>query len=157
MLATKEEVRAEARHQILELLNENGNSPTKVGRILNVNKGLVSRVRDGGYSEIVTVALGLPVIKTTEVAICLECGHLHSQKKTCTPILKKTYQKRRRKAIDLEPGDYGKMQSDALDDLARDAGCKSWTEYCVRLADDRIAQEERLAESESELFGWRWR
>lgn len=138
MLSTKKEVREEARQRINELLEKYDDSPSKVGRLLKVNRGLIARVRDGGYSEYVVMALGLPIIKTEEVEICLDCGHIHPQKKTCANVLKKTYRKRRRKAADLDPTKHGELQSIALDEIAEEYGYDTWTDFCQGIADVRI-------------------
>ena len=80
---SKRQVRLEAQSRVQQLLAENKNSPTKVGKILGVNKGLVWRVDHGGYSEMVCVALGLDIIKPVDMPICLECGQVHEVKRTC--------------------------------------------------------------------------
>lgn len=135
MSETRQHVTKEAQKIVLDLLSKNGNSTTRVANKLGVSRGLVVRVRDGEYSEIVTVALGLPIIRTEEVPICLTCGKLHQSKKLCSSILR-YYHARRRKAADLDPGDYGKYQSFALDQIAREAGHVNWTDYCCTIADE---------------------
>ena len=135
---TREQVRTQAREQIFRLLEERG-TITGVARKLNVNKGLVHRVKEGGYSEMVVVALGLPVVKPVEMPMCLECGEIHETKITCD-VVRRSGKKRRRKAADLDPGSWGEVQNYALDKFADDCGFKTWTELVVNIAETVIKE-----------------
>ena len=137
---SKEAVRLDAQDQIHQLLASNGNSPSRVGRILGVNKGLVWRVDHGGYSEMVCLALGLDIVKPVHMPICLECGRVHEVKRTCDTKRRAT-PSRRRKAADLSPTAWGKIQSRALDEYASSMnGGGTWSDYVVRLAEGQIAE-----------------
>ena len=135
-------IRQKATQQINNLLAENHNNLSKVSRKLGVNKGLVSRVRDGHYSETVVVALGLDVVRPTEMPICLECGEVHEIKTTCaSKLASQRASKRRRKAADLSPSAWGLVQNKALDEIAEaHSDQKTWSGYVVQLAEDRIAE-----------------
>ncbi len=137
---SKEVVRKEAQARIHELLADNKNSPTKVGKILGVNKGLVWRVEHGGYSEMICVALGLDIIKPVDMPICLECGQVHEVKRMCD-TKRRASAPRRRKAADISPTAWGKIQSMALDEVAANCnGGGTWSNYVVKLAENRIAE-----------------
>lgn len=137
---SKNRIRAEAQTRINQLLAENKNSPTRVGKLLGVNKGLVWRVSNGGYSEMVCLALGLDIVKPVDMPICLECGQVHETKRTCDTKRRAT-PPRRRKAADLSPTAWGKIQSQALDELASSSnGGGTWSEYVVHLAEEQIAK-----------------
>lgn len=137
---TRHDVQETATRRIWQLLEENDYSPTRVGRKLGVNKGLVCRVRDGGYSEMVCLALGLDIVKPVEMPICLECGEVHEIKATCDDKRHKQ-PRRRRKAADLDPDLWGKIQNYALDEIAAAyTGGKNWSGYVVQLAEGRIQE-----------------
>ena len=133
---TRTQVKQMAKERIDDMLDEY-NSISKVAKLLNVNKGLVHRVKEGGYSETVNIALGLPVVKRVEMPVCLECGEIHDIKVTCDEV-RKEQPKRRRKAADLDPGHWGMIQNYALDKLSEDFGFKRWTEFVVELAESYI-------------------
>jgi hypothetical protein len=153
---SKGHVKLEAQKRIQQLLAENKDSPTRVGRLLGVNKGLVWRVAHGGYSEMVCLALGLDIVKPVDMPICLECGQVHEVKRTCD-TKRNASPPRRRKAADLSPTAWGKIQSRALDEIAHACnGGGSWSDYVVWLAEGRISEwpaeklEEIVAEALSE-------
>lgn len=153
-IVTREEISQEAQTQIKKLLEENDGSVTGVANELGVNKGLVSRVASGGYSATVNIALGLPVLSVVEMPVCLTCGQVHEIKKTCNNT-RSNRKYRRRKAADLNDGHWGKIQSQALDGLAAEAGFGSWSEFVCDLANQAVnlLGNQWLSERLDELMG----
>lgn len=126
-----------AHKAILELLEKNDNSPTRVGELIGVNKGLVCRVRDGGYSPTVCRALGLPVVRKVQMPVCSECGKVHDIKATCSHVRRQA-PARRRKAADLSPTAWGVVQSKALDEIAENLGGGTWSQFVTAWANNVI-------------------
>jgi hypothetical protein len=123
----RKETEKKAQRQIHKLLRKHNNSPSAVARELGVNKGLVCRVRDGGYSPMICNALGLPVVQRVSMPICTGCGKVHDVKATCSHVRKRA-PARRRKTADLNPTAWGIVQSKALDELA--AGLDmTWSQF----------------------------
>lgn len=137
---TRTQVKQLAQEKILELLKEH-HSISRVAKELGVNKGLVHRVKEGGFSETVNIALGLPIVRPVEMPVCLECGEVHDIKTTCDDT-RRQQPKRRRKAADIHPGHWGAIQNEALDKFVKDIGFETWSDFVYELADELVNQME---------------
>lgn len=104
----------------------------QLARDLDINRGLINYVLDGNHSPTVLEALGLPVLEKKDVEICIHCGKVHTQHKTCTD--QRQQRKRHRVIANLE----NEEQVEALKDWVKVYGFKTWTEYCRQMATNII-------------------
>lgn len=125
-----DQIDEEARCELAGLLETK--TLSALARQLDVNKGLISYVINGGHSPTVLRALNMPVYEKGEAPICLECGYVHTMHKSCAPT--RRVQVRFRKSADMESVE----QQDALDLIAADNGFDSFTHMCRQMAKWRL-------------------
>jgi hypothetical protein len=114
--------------KILERMLRGGNTFSLVARRLNINKGLISYVLNGGHSPTLLRALSLPVLDRKVIEACAECGKIHHMHKTCGQ--KKRHRVRYRKIAELD----SQREVDALTELAEYNGHDNWSAMCRYLA-----------------------
>lgn len=119
-----------ARKLLAEMLEEK--KAYQIARDLNFNRGLINWVMDGNHSPTVLRALGLPVLEKRDVEICMHCGRVHTQHKTC--LDRRPSRERHRLIAEME----SEEQIKALKKWAKIYGYKSWTEYCRQMATNVI-------------------